>query len=246
MATTQSSTTTAFPSTQLPDDHPAQALGVLSSTRLLELVQQARDRRDHPQTQVIFTAFYYRYYGYLFTVVSNAFRCVRDPSAISETVDDTFAAFFRASAKCDVSSAQDEDGADRIIRSYLGKLANWKASDARSFQHSFGADALDLDAIDAILSKQAEFGARESMRTELPPPNEGLVDEVGAWIASLRPVQQDVLRTYFLDDHLGRKSGRLPDGIAQSLATKHNVTTSAIRYIKINLQREMRERFKIS
>jgi hypothetical protein len=246
MATPLPKSSTISPFTHLDDDHPAQELGRLTPSKLLAKIQEAQHHRDHPRTQVVFMAFYHRYYAYLVKVVSNALVVVQinDRDCIQEIVDDALAAFFRASVKCRVPATADEDVADRIIRSYIGRLAKWKAFDALSFQLAFGKGNLDLEEIDEYVAKQAECGVRDWAKKESEAPDERVVTAIAAWMATLKSVQQDVLRTYFLDDHLGRKSGRLPGGIAQLLAKKHNVTTSAIRYMKINLKQEMRNRFK--
>lgn len=245
MATPLTTSATKHPFPNLYEDHPAQELGRLSPTKLLQCVQEASAMRDHPSTQVVFTAFYHRYHRYLAKVVRNAFAAaeIHDDDCINEIVDDALAAFFRASRRCDVTAARDEDTADRIIRAYIGRLAKWKALNARSFQEAFGKSNLDLEEIDDHVAKQDECGARDWMKAEVLP-EDPRVEAIVAWMATLTPFQLDVLRTYYLDVLPGRKSGRLPDGVSLSLANKHNVTTSAVRHAKRTLGQEIRTRFE--
>jgi hypothetical protein len=245
MATPLPTSATKHPFPHLYEDHPAQELGRLSPTQLLRRVQDASGMRDHPSTQVVFTAFYHRYHRYLAKVVRNAFAAaeIHDGDCVNEIVDDALAGFFQASRKCDVSAATDEDAADRIIRSYIGRLAKWKALNARSFQEAFGKGNLDLEEIDQHVAKQDECGARDWMKLEALPEHPR-VEEIAKWMATLTPFQLDVLRTYHLDVLPGRKSGRLPDGVSLSLANKHNVTTSAVRHAKRTLGQEIRTRFE--
>jgi len=232
------------PLAQLPADHPAQSYAALPARELVRLIQSASSQRTEAVTQDIFTALYYRYYGYLFTVVSNSLGFIHDRDGIREIVDDAFAGFFRASPKFNLALAPDDAGCDQLVRSYLGKLAKWKASDARSFQKSFGADVLEIKVLEEHMNQGAQSGVSPWADDAEEKPADPRAERVSNWLSSLREVQRDVLRTYFLDDHPGRKSGKLPGGVAQSLAEKHNTTTSNIRHIKLKLQEQMRENFK--
>lgn len=221
----------------LPPDHPAQAYAGLPAPDLVRHVHQASADLDAPSAQIVFTAFYHRYFRYLMTVVGNSLQLVRDPSAIQEIVDDALAAFFRTSAKFDLSHARDPAGCDLLVRTYLGRLAKWKANHARSFQNSFSASVPDIAAIEAHLQANTNEGQGESS----PPASS--VEQVTLWLASLPERDCDVIRTYFLDDHPGQKSGRLPDGVATDLAERHGTTPENIRQIKRRLILEIRTRF---
>lgn len=223
---------TEAPLESLPADHPAQAYGALSARELLRFVQEASGRLDHPETQVVYTAFYHRYYRYLMTVVTNKLGFVRDENAIREIVHDALAAFFRRCGKFDLSRAKDDVGVDRLVRVYLARLAKWKAENARSFERSFSRDGDDGEFLERMTIPE---------QTDSVPGRD--VRAVTEWIESLRPVDQDVLRAYFLDDVAGRKSDRLPSGVAEEIARRHGVTTSAIRHIKRKLLDDARERF---
>lgn len=226
------------PLASLPADHPAQAYAALPARELIRAVQLAGQNQAHPESQVIFAAFYYRYYPYLMTVVSNQLGFLTDRSGIPEIIHDAFRAFFEKCARFDRLLAPDDAACDMNIRSYLARLARWKASDARSFQKSFGADAVAPADFETLLNQSSPLPVRDA--TEADPPQASLVS---VWIDSLPPMHADVLRTYFLDDHAGQKSDRLPEGIARALAEKYQTTTSNIRHIKLKLLREMRERF---
>ena len=234
------------PLPQLPAAHPAQAYAALPIQELIAAVQRARADRTAAGTQAVFASLYYRYFPYLFTVVSNSLGFIYDRDGIQEIVDDALAAFFRASGQFRFESTADEAGCDRQVRSYLGRLARWKASRARSFQKSFGADVIDLDELDARLNDGARFGAPGADEAAAEPADDPRVARMSQWLESLREVERDVLRTYFLDDHAGRKSSRLPGGVAQRLAHKHGVTPSNIRHLKLKLQRKLREHFRHS
>lgn len=218
----------------LPSDHPAQVFAALSARELVALVQQASTRIGQPETQVVFTAFYHRYYAYLMTVVSNRLTMVRDDHALREIVHDVLVAFFRKVSAFDLSRAADDDGLDRLVRSYLARLARWKSDDARSFQAGFARDTIDPTEWERHVAVASD--AEEGEATTLQ-------QAVAEWLSGLRPVEDDVHRAYYLDDQAGRKSERLPGGVAAELAERHGLTTSAIRHIKLKLLREARERF---
>ncbi len=245
MSPTSSPASTEPVLSQLPEDHPAQAYGALPARELLALVQLAGSQRDDREAQTIFTAFYYRYFSYLYTVISNSLGVVHDRDAQQEIIDDALAAFFRASHKLTLPAVSDED-CDRIIRAYLGNLANWKASDARSFQKTFGRIVIDADELDARINRDALVGhdAHSFVALKHDAPEAAHIQAVGQWLATLREVERDVLRTYFIDDHAGRKSNRLPDGVAALLAKKHQTTTSNIRHLKSKLETQFREKFR--
>ena len=229
---------------QLPADHPAQRFAALPARELVALAQGASGDRTGARSQAIFTALYYRYYPYLSRVVSNALGFIYDRDAIQEIVNDALAAFFRASGKFQLGLAGDEAGCERLVRSYLARLARWKASHARSFQKSFGADVLDLEELDARLNQLARFGAPAAAEAAGDPAGDPRAERVARWLDALRAVERDVVQTYFFDDHAGRKSTRLPDGVARRLAEKHGVTTSNIRHLKRKLQQQLRANFR--
>jgi len=231
---------------QLPVAHPAQAYAALPIRELIAAVQRAGADRTAAGTQAVFAALYFRYFPYLFTVVSNSLGFIHDRDGIQEIVDDALAAFFRASGQFRFESAPDEAGCDRQVRSYLGRLARWKASRARSFQRSFGADVIDLAELDERWHEDARFGAPAADEDAAEPADDPRTGRITQWLESLREMERDVLRTYFLDDHAGRKSSRLPGGVALRLAQKHGVTPSNIRHLKRKLQRQLREHFRNS
>lgn len=233
------------PLRQLPEDHPAQAYGGLPARELLRFVQLGATNLQEPETQTIFAAFYYRYFPYLYTVVANSLGSVYNANAQEEIVNDTLAAFFRASHRLRLPETATDEGCDQIVCSYLGKLATWKAGDARSFHQSFGQGDLDTEQIEAHLNAELlkGHGGGEEADAETAP-DQRAVEAVSAWMATLREVERDVIRTYFLDDHAGRKSARLPDGIAKGLADKHHTTPSNIRHLKLKLEKQIREKFR--
>lgn len=234
--------TVAAPLPQLPADHPAQTLAALPASDLIARVQAAgRESLTHPQSQVVFAALYYRYAPYLRRVVRHALGFVHDRDAVQEIVDDALAAFFRASGKFQLARARDDTGCDHLVRAYLAQLARWKTSRASSFQRSFGTDVLDLEELDRRLSALAHPGRADDDADPIDDPRAARVTH---WFESLREVERDVVRTYFYDDHAGRKSDRLPDGVAQALAAKHGVTPSNIRHLKRKLQRQLRADFR--
>ena len=246
MSPTSSPASTEPALSQLSEDHPAQAYGALPARELLNFVQIASSQTDDREAQTIYTAFYYRYFPYLYTVVSNSLGIVYDRDAQQEIIDDSLAAFFRASHKLTLPAAESDDGCDRIIRAYLGNLANWKASDARSFQKTFGQVVIDADELDARINRDALAGhdSHSPAKVEHDAPEKPHIQAVDQWMATLREVERDVLRTYFIDDHAGRKSRRLPDGVATLLATKHKTTTSNIRHLKSKLETQIQEKFQ--
>lgn len=244
MADSSSTAPTEAPLASLPPDHPAQAYGGLSAPELLQFVQLAGPNRTHPETQVIFTAFYHRYFRYLMTVVANSLGFIHDRDGLREIVDDTLAAFFRASDRFDMKRATDASGCDQLIRSYLGCLARWKASDARSFQKSFGSDTVDATALEMHVNEASRVGVPDTAKTELAVTNPRNLAAVTTWMAALREIERDVLQTYFLDDQPGWKSSRLPDGVAEQLAARHQTTPSNLRHLKRKLLQQMREQFQ--
>jgi hypothetical protein len=243
MALAPQSTVSAPPLPDLPANHCAQAYGGLPARQLLEAVQMAAADIDDPETQVIFTAFYHRYRRYLCTIVKNALGRVYDGDAQNEIVDDALAAFFRASNKLKLPAAKDDATCDLIVRSYLGRLAKWKAGAARSFQQSFGRDVIDEEALAVRLQKIADTGYNGTAiisETDDRP----VLSAVELWMSSLSDLESDVIRTYFLDDYPGQKSDRLPDGVALLLAKKYHTTTSNLRHIKSKLETSFREKFR--
>jgi len=244
MSTTSSSAVPVLP--QLPEDHPSQAYAAQPAKELLSFVQIAGTRLDDPQAQTIYTAFYYRYFPYLYTVVSNSLGFVYDRDAQREIIDDALAAFFRAAHKLVLPGDASEESCDRIIRAYLGKLVKWKASDARSFQAAFGRVVIDADALEAKLNLAAGVGvtAHAEAAETFAACESPRVTAVRQWMDSLRAVERDILRTYFIDTHAGQKSSRLPDGVADRLAKKHKTTTSNIRHLKGKLEKQVWEKFR--
>lgn len=232
-----------LPLASLSRDHPAQIFAALPARDLVKLVQRTDENPHAPATQAILTAFYYRYGPYLVTVVAHKLGPLCDRSGLQEVVHDAFLEFFQKSRRFDADLAPDDAACDQNLRAYLAQLANWKASDARAFQQSLGAHAVDGETLDGYANASLRAGAPDSVRTEPPAEYTERVRQVAEWIGSLREIEAEVLRTYFLDDHLGQKSDRLPEGIAQQLAAKFGVTTSNIRHIKLKLLRQLRERF---
>jgi RNA polymerase sigma factor (sigma-70 family) len=227
----------------LPGDHPAQAYATLPARELVRLVQYAGDHPHHPETQVIFTAFYHRYGPYLVSVVARQLGPLHDRSGLQEVVHDAFLDFFAKSRRFDPDLTTDDTVCDQNLRSYLAKLANWKAGDARSFQQSIGAHATEHETLDARLNSPHQSGAPETARIEPAAMQTERARRVAEWIGTLPPREEDILRTYVLDDNPGQKSGRLPEGVARALAKKYGVTTSNIRHLKLKLFREFRQQF---
>ncbi len=233
----------AAPLPQLPADHPAQVYAALPTRELVNLVQRASGDRTAIASQAVFQAFYYKYFNYLAAVVSNSLGFLHDRDGIQEIVHDALVAFFQASSKFDLGFAPDDVGCDRLVRSYLGRLAKWKANHARSFQKSFGAHVLDLEELDACMNESIHAGAPVSALRDEQRADDPRIERVRRWFETLRDVEQDILRTYFLDDHSGQKSSRLPGGVARRLAEKHRVTTSNIRHLKLKLRRQLHDNF---
>lgn len=231
------------PIASLPPGHPAQVFAALPARDLVRLVQRAEENPHAPETQFMLTAFYHRYGPYLVTVVAHRLGPLCDRSGLQEVVHDAFLEFFRKSRRFDPGLAPDDVACDRNLRAYLAQLANWKASDARGFQQSLGLHAADDQTLDAHANRSLQGGVPDLAQTEAPRSDFDKIERVAAWIGSLREIEADVLRTYFLDDHLGQKSGRMPEGVAAELAGKYGVTTSNIRHIKLKLLRRVREQF---
>jgi hypothetical protein len=244
MSSTSSSAEPVLP--QLSEDHPAQAYAAQPAKELLNLVQIAGTQLDDPLAQTIYTAFYHRYFPYLHTVVSNSLGFVYDRDAQQEIIDDALAAFFRASHKLVLPDNVSDESCDRIIRAYLGQLAKWKASDARSFQTAFGRVVIDAEALETKLNAAARIAVapRPDSKDAVDVPDDSRVKAVREWMDSLRDIERDVLRTYFIDTHAGQKSSRLPDGVADRLARKYATTTSNIRHLKTKLEKQVREKFR--
>lgn len=200
------------------------------------MMQQEPDGR---RAEIMYSAFYYRYRPYLCTVVGNALGFLHDANGVDEVVNDALLGFYHKRGRFYVEAAADDVKYDQRLRSYLGRLARWRAGHARDFQKSFGADAVDLAELDRLTSRQARL-----QRDEEPPAEDPRVLRVERWLLTLREVERDVLSTYFFDDHRGRKSSRLPSGVAFRLAAKHGVTTSNIRHLKLKLQAELRAQFR--
>jgi hypothetical protein len=106
MSPTSSPASTEPALSQLSEDHPAQAYGALPARELLNFVQIASNQLNDREAQTVFTAFYYRYFPYLYTVVSNSLGVVYDRDAQQEIIDDVLAAFFRASHKLTLPAAE--------------------------------------------------------------------------------------------------------------------------------------------
>jgi hypothetical protein len=85
---------------------------------------------------------------------------------------------------------------------------------------------------------------RPDSKDAVDVPDDSRVKAVREWMDSLRDIERDVLRTYFIDTHAGQKSSRLPDGVADRLARKYATTTSNIRHLKTKLEKQVREKFR--
>jgi hypothetical protein len=243
MAASPQPTLSAHPVPDLPANHRAQSYGRLPARQLLEAVQVAATDTNDSEAQIIYTAFFYRYRRYLCKVVKNSLGFVHDANAQDEIVDDALAVFFRQSNKLQLPAAKDDPTCDRIVRAYLGRLAKWKASNARSFQESFGRDIIDEDAIAKRLKKIADAGyAGTAILSEAN--DKPILSAVEAWMEGLTELEKDLIRAHFLDDYSGQKSDRLPDGVALRLAKKYNTTTSNLRHIKSKLETSFREKFR--
>lgn len=231
---------------QLPEDHPSQSYAAQPAKELLNLVQIAGTQLDDPLAQTIYTAFYYRYYAYLYTVVSNSLGFVYDRDAQQEIIDDALAAFFRASHKLVLPEGVSDESCDQIIRAYLGKLAKWKASDARSFQAAFGRVVIDADELETRLNAEARVAcaAHHESAERIAAVDDPRVNAVREWMESLREIERDVVCTYFIDTHAGQKSSRLPDGVADLLAKKHHTTKSNIRHLKAKMETLVWKKFR--
>lgn len=238
------STTSALPSPQTPEEDRSQPYSALPAKELLSYVQVAGAQLSDPEAQLIFTAFYRRYYRYLYRVVSNSLGYVYDADAQREIIDDALAAFFRGSHKLAIRRGATDEDCDRIVRSYLGKLAKWKVSYARSFHQAFGRDTVDAAVLEEMLNGNPLPSGLEEGGESGGNKAEARVAAVREWMGSLRPLEQDILRTYFIDTHLGQKSDRLPSGVAALLAKKHNTTTSNIRHLKSKLEQQVWKKFR--
>lgn len=197
-----------------------------------------------PEVQPVLTAFYNRYYGYLFTVVTSTLKTIYDPDAIREVIHDALIAFLQKAYSFKFPANADDTTCDKLIRVYLGQLATWKARDARGFQMSFGRDTIEAEELEKQLNSVTQVGYAGT-NVKSAPEKEARLAAVEAWMSSLSPLESDVVRTYFLDDHAGQKSARLPDGVAQQLAKKHQTTEPNLRYQKSKLQKVFEAKFGI-
>ncbi|MFT3783535.1 MAG: hypothetical protein QM790_16095 [Nibricoccus sp.] len=246
MSSTSSPASVESSACHLPEDHPSRQYATLPAKELLAFVQVASSELSSPDAQIIYTAFYYRYFGYLYTIISNCLGNVYDRDAQREIIDDALAGFFRAAHKLKLPDNVPDEQCDQIVRAYLGQLAKWKASDARSFQAAFGRVVIDLKELEIKINEQARITIKEHEppATSLPVPEDPRVKAVREWMATLRELERDILRTYFIDTHSGQKSPRLPNGVADRLAKKHQTTTSNIRHLKAKLEKLVREKFR--
>lgn len=238
------SSATDSPLASLSRDHPAQVFAALSARELVKLVQGANQNPHAPEAQLVLTAFYHRYGPNLVAVVGRVLGPLCDRSSLQEVVHDTFLHFFQRSAEFDPERAPDDDACDHNLRAYLAQLATWKARDSAAFHRSLGADAVDGATLDHHANRTLLAGAPDAVRTDPLASSTERISRVAEWLASLDDMEAEVLRTYYLDDHLGQKSDRLPVGVAQKIAAQYGVTTSAIRHVKLKLVRQFREKFR--
>lgn len=215
----------------------------VSARDLVRLVQTATGDPGSRESQVVFEAFYERYSRYVATVVTRYLGHLVDRTGVAEVVHDVFLAFFQDSQRFDVERTADDDTCDRNLRTYLALLAKWKATDARAFQQSFGANAADSQTVEMHLQSRDAGGVPDSSKRDVSmPPSEELL-RIVEWLESLPERDQDVLRAYYCDDHAGQKSDRLPEEVTRRLAEKYNITPANLRKIKAKWLAEARAKF---
>lgn len=227
------------PFAALPGDHPAQAYGALPARDLVRRVQQASDDPRQADSEWVFAAFYHRYAGFLGRVVARQLGRLHDAAA-QEIVHDALLDFFVHSRRFDADRAPDDDACEGNIRRYLMSLVRWKASDARAFHQSIGAHAAEDRVLDHHLNEQTRAGAPDEARREATAEPSPRARRAEHWIGALSERDADIFRTYFLDDHPGQKSARLPAGVVETLMKKYGCTDSNIRFLKGRLLREFK------
>lgn len=208
----------------------------LSAPALLQFLQTVSISRDHPQAQAVFGAFYARYARYVTYMVAKRSFPAPSPADTEEIVADTFLRFFDSCVRFDPGDC-DSGACDLKLKAYLGTAASRLSLDRfRASRNRIIEIPTDVPG----LSNFAEPSADERDTDTPPPPSHAVI---AAWMDTLRPLERDVLRTYFLDDHLGQKSSRLPDGVAEALATRYGTTPENLRQIKRKLLRQLRTLF---
>lgn len=195
----------------------------LPARALVAAVKVATANPNDASSDEVLTAFYQRYGPSLLRMLARRLRLL-DSASVQDMVHDSFLAFWANCASFDPSRTATDEECDANVLAYLARRAQWKASSLPTCMPTEPLEEVDLPA-------------RESPSA----PTSAHSERVSAWLETLSPREDDILRAYFFDDHPGRRGVRLPDDVVRRLCTRYSFTPSALRHAKGKLLRSLRD-----
>lgn len=204
-----------IPSAEDPEGLPARAL--------VAAVKAAAANPEDPFSDKVLAAFYNRYGPSLMRLLARRLRLL-DSATVQDVVHDSFLAFWANCQSFDPARTATDAECDANILAYLARRAQWKAASLPATLPTEPVDGFDLPSRDVAFTPPSRHSER-----------------VAAWLETLFPREDDILRAYFLDDHPGRRGDRLPDDVVHRLCARYSFTPSALRHAKRRLLQSLRD-----
>ena len=194
-------------------------------------------QNDQPEgAREAFSEFYRRHAPWLLTTVrkSHAPRLLHgDDDALHDVVLDTMQLAYTRAETFELGSIPDPEHIRRRVRAWLGGIANNVVEDAVNALHSVPTPDPEDDIGQTILD------------TDDPEISE-LAKRLEKEIEGLPEREQDILRTWILYIKPGEANQRVPNGVPEALAARHNTTPVNIRKIRSRVIADIREKLENS
>jgi RNA polymerase sigma factor (sigma-70 family) len=187
---------------------------------------------DLSTANAAFEEFYGRNVNYLFRVCRRVTSGVLDESGAWDIVQETFIRAYDRAATFNGEGITDPDRLSRRVKAWLGRIAVNIFRDLLRGRAGIREVSLDEQEI----AKEPD-----PVSVSAPSANRLLLDEA---IDSLSDREQRVLRTTFQYYQPGRTHQRLPNDVAEGLATELGTTSENVRQIRRRALRKIKEYIK--
>lgn len=212
---------------------------------LRELIRSASDlellgfiaKKGDCWSDEAFVEFVTRHRDYMFSVCSRTAEALKGEAWISDILEDTFAFVYeRADGfKVRPGAVNDVDRQRREIRSWMGRIANFKLRRYLRGHHDEATkDSLEWEVLENERSSDQVAPADENR------PANPLLDMVGEAIEMLNEREQLVIRTTFQFHRIGKLFQRMPNKDADDLAKQMNTTPENVRKIRQRAMEKIR------
>lgn len=197
----------------------------LSDASLLELV--ARRSIDEAAARTAQRIFYLRHVRYLFGVLQRQQRLLTLAGMnADDLVQECFHRAFERAHTFRADETQDVEQARLRTRAWLGRIANNLLADELNGRN-------EVSATPYIERISVEFD-------DSGPPSSPLLRLVREGLSELSDREQDVLRVTALYQRAGEVHQRLPNAVAEELATRWQTSSDNVRAIRSRAMKKLR------